>query len=233
MTTLYLIPTTLANPITTHAILEQQLPLVKHLKHFIVETAKVGRQHIKQLNLSMQLQELSIQELNKHQHDLTTLIQPLLDGLDMGLLSDCGLPAIADPGSQIVRLAHAHAINVVPLIGPNSLLIALMASGVNGQSFAFTGYLPIDKTERILALSQLQHKIEVEKQSQIIIEAPFRNQQLLELLIAKLPAGFILSLALNLMQDNQQIVSQSIHAWRKIEILPNIHKQEAVFVIGR
>ena len=151
----------------------------------------------------------------------------------MGLLSDCGLPAIADPGSSIVRLAHAHAFNIVPLIGPSSLLLALMTSGVNGQSFAFTGYLPIDKAERILALHKLQQRIEHEKQSQIIIEAPFRNQQLLELLITKLPDNFILSLAVNLMQANQQILSHLIRDWKKIQNLPNIHKQEVVFGVGQ
>ena len=232
MPSLYLIPTTLANPIASHALLVHQLPLVTHLQYFIVETAKTGRQHLKQLNLTTPLQELSIQELNKHQTDLPNLIKPLLDGNDMGLMSDCGLPAIADPGSKVVRLAHSHGIKVVPLIGPSSLLLALMSSGVNGQSFAFTGYLPIDKEERLQSISQLQRLVEQNSQSQIIIETPFRNQQLLELLIAKLPVNFILSIAINLMNEGERIINYTIAQWRKLGSLPGIHKEEVVFVIG-
>lgn len=232
MPNLYLIPTTLANPVTSHALLAHQLQLVSHLQHFIVETAKTGRQHLKQLSLATPLQELTLQELNKHQTDLPSLIKPLLEGNDMGLLSDCGLPAIADPGSKVVHLAHSHGIKVVPLVGPSSLLLALMSSGVNGQSFAFTGYLPIDKEERIQSISRLQYLVEQNKQSQIIIEAPFRNQQLLELLIAKLPANFILSLAINLMNEDERIINHTINEWKKQETLPTIHKEEVVFVIG-
>ena len=233
MATLFLIPTTLANPVTAHAILAHQLPLISHLKHFVVETAKTGRQHLKHLQLEHPLQELSIQELNKHQHDMASLIQPLLHGQDMGLLSDCGLPAIADPGSQLVKLAHQHEIKVLPLVGPSSLMLALMSSGVNGQSFAFNGYLPIDKEQRSHALLNLKQLIEVNKQSQIIIETPFRNLQLLENIINFFPPTFTLSLAINLMQANQHIISKNISQWKKITQLPDVHKQEVVFVIGK
>lgn len=232
MTKLFLIPTTLANPINGHALLPEQLPLIQHLTYFIVETAKVGRQHLKQLGLTTPLQSLHIQELNKHQQDLQALIQPVLNGQDMGLLSDCGLPAIADPGSQIVCLAHERNIEVVPLIGPSSLLLALMSSGVNGQSFAFNGYLPIDKHQRAEKIMELQKLISQHGQSQIIIEAPFRNQQLLETLIAALPEQIRLSLSINLMNSNQQNISQSIAKWKQLTRLPDIHKQEVVFVLG-
>jgi 16S rRNA (cytidine1402-2'-O)-methyltransferase len=232
MAKLFLIPTTLSNNIDQCVLLPYQLEQIKHLKYFIVETAKIARMHLKQLTLNTPLQELDIQELNKHQKDLNSLIQPLLNGQDMGLISDCGMPAIADPGSGIVRLAHLHNITVIPFAGPNSLLMALMASGVNGQSFTFTGYLPVDSAERIVRLKQLQDLVLKYHQSQIIIEAPFRNQQLLTALIDSLSPQIILSIAINLMQTNEQIISKSIKNWKTLSELPNIHKQETVFILG-
>ncbi|MBP9741852.1 MAG: SAM-dependent methyltransferase [Burkholderiales bacterium] len=232
MAKLFLIPTTLANPIVGHAILAHQLPLIKHLHFFIVETAKIGRQHLKHLNLTKPLQELSINELNKHQQNLHELIQPLLSGNDVGLISDCGLPAVADPGSTLVKIAHQHKIEVVPLIGPSSLMLALMGSGLNGQSFAFNGYIPINHDERINKIKQLQLLVTQLGQSQIIIEAPFRNQHLLELLIATLQNNIIISLAINLMNNDQKIISQTVIEWKQQKQLPNLFKQEVVFVIG-
>ena len=171
-------------------------------------------------------------ELNKHQQNLVELINPLLNGNDIGLLSDCGLPAVADPGNQIVRLAHENNIEVIPLIGPSSLLLALMSSGVNGQSFAFNGYLPIDKLERKQKLSYLVEQVNKISQSQIIIEAPFRNQQLLEIIVHELPSNFILSLAINLMNSEQKVISHTIKKWNDLSKLPDINKQEVVFVFG-
>jgi 16S rRNA (cytidine1402-2'-O)-methyltransferase len=232
MAKLFLIPTTLANPINGHVLTNEQLTLINHLNIFIVETAKIGRQHLKQLNLSNSLQSLTIMELNKHQQELVELINPLLNGNDVGILSDCGLPAVADPGNQIVRLAHENNIEVVPLIGPSSLLLALMSSGVNGQSFAFNGYLPIDKLERKQKLDYLVSQVNKISQSQIIIEAPFRNQQLLEILVHGLPNNFILSLAINLMNSEQKVISHTIKKWKDLSKLPDINKQEVVFVFG-
>ena len=232
MTKLFLIPTTLANPIDSNGILSTQLPLIRHIQNFIVETAKTGRAHLKQLGLVTPIQELNIQELNKHQQDLSALIAPLLASHDMGLLSDCGLPAIADPGNIVVKMAHEKGIEVVPLVGPSSLMLALMSSGVNGQSFAFNGYLPIEKASRLEKIKQLVKLVSEFEQSQIIIETPFRNMQLLESFIATLPEQFRLSLAINLMSSNQQIVSKTINKWKRQTILPDINKQEVVFIIG-
>ena len=232
MAKLFLIPTTLENPINGHVLLQHQLSLIQHLRFFIVETAKIGRQHLKQLNLKEPIQNISINELNKHQGDLQSQIQPLLDGYDIGLLSDCGLPAIADPGSKIVWLAHKHKIEVVPLVGASSLMLALMSSGVNGQSFAFNGYIPIETSSRIIKVKELQKLVIQTKQSQIIIETPFRNQQLLQLLIATLANDITLSISINLMSITQRTISYPIAKWKTLAILPNIHKQEAVFIIG-
>lgn len=232
MATLFLIPTTLANEITHNVLLPYQLNQIKHLKHFIVETAKVARQHLKTLNLATPLQELDIQELNKHTIDLDNLIAPLLEGFDVGIISDCGLPAIADPGHQVVRLAHQHGVWVKPLVGPSSLMLALMSSGVNGQSFAFNGYLPIEKNARIERIKLLQQNILSQGQSQIIIETPFRNQQLLEFLLQTLDNKIVLALAIDLMTSEEKIISKEIFTWKKSEF-PDIHKKEVVFVVGQ
>jgi len=235
MATLYLIPTTLAANIDHHVLLPQQLESIKHLRHFVVETAKIGRQHLKALSLTTPLQQLSIKELNKHHQVDKELLAPLLAGEDMGLLSDCGLPAIADPGSQLVALAHQHNIQVSPLVGASSLLLALMASGVNGQCFAFQGYLPIKAQEQEQKILHLQQLVLTQSQSQIIIETPFRNQQLLTTLVALLRDDITLCVALNLMQPEERIYSQKIAKWRAMPTtqLPVLHKQEVVFVVGQ
>ncbi|HMT03272.1 MAG TPA: SAM-dependent methyltransferase [Burkholderiales bacterium] len=233
MTKLYLIPTAISPDTDNAVLLPEQLLEIKHLQHFIVETAKTARQHIKQLKLNSSLQDLNIQELNKHNQNLNELIKPLLNENDVGLISDCGVPAIADPGSQIVNLCHKNGITVIPLVGPSSILLALMASGVNGQSFAFNGYLPIEQIARIAKIKHLQELIIKYNQSQIIIEAPFRNQQLLDILIKTLSSNIILSIAINLMSKNENIISKEIKDWQNLKTLPNIHKQEVVFIIGK
>jgi 16S rRNA (cytidine1402-2'-O)-methyltransferase len=232
MSTLFLIPTTLANEINQHVLLPQQLELIHHLQHFIVETPKIARQHLKQLNLSSALQQLSINELNKHNQNLDLLIKPLLLGHDMGLISDCGLPCVADPGSALVALAQKHEVNIYPLAGSSSIMLALMASGVNGQSFAFNGYLPIEHDLRATKIKELQNLVLEKHQTQIFIETPFRNQQLFTDLIKQLNSKIKLSMAVELMTTKQTVITKSISEWQAMTILPNIHKQEVVFVIG-
>lgn len=232
MPQLFLIPTTLSNTIDHSVLLPHDLARIQHLQHFIVETPKVARMHLRQLQLTTPLQQLQLYELNKHQQDLDSIMQPLVNGLDMGLISDCGMPAIADPGSTIVRLAHTRGIRVVPLTGPSSLLLALMASGVSGQAFAFNGYLPINPDERLQKLRQLEVHILENGQSQIFIEAPFRNQQLFQFLIDKAKPQIMLTIAMNLTTANESILSYSIEQWRAQPTLPNLHKQEVVFILG-
>jgi 16S rRNA (cytidine1402-2'-O)-methyltransferase len=247
MATLFLIPTSLTNPINQVGILEHQINEIKHLKYFIVETAKIGRLHIKQLNTINAIQELSIQELNKHKQNIAQLVNPLINGHDIGLLSDCGMPGVADPGNVVVIAAqnllsqsllkrenHTDNINnirIKPLAGTSSLLMALMASGLNGQNFAFTGYLPIDHKLRQSRIQELERLIIKTKQSQIIIETPFRNTDLLNALINTLSNNIKLSISVNLMCTDEYTMSLDIKTWKQI-ILPNVNKQEVVFVIG-
>lgn len=231
MSTLYLIPTTLNPESNNSALLPEQKNQIKHLKHFIVETAKVCRPHIKHLELDTALQELSIMELNKHKQDYSELIAPLLRGEDVGLMSDCGCPAIADPGSRVVSIAHELGINVTPFVGPSSILLTLMASGMNGQNFSFIGYLPAEPDKRKIKLKSLENQILKDKTTFIFIEAPFRNQKLFEALVSQLNNELKLCLGINLMTDTQQIISKNINDWKKTKI--NLTKEEVIFLIGQ
>lgn len=231
MSTLYLIPTSLANQFLHKGILEHQAKQIRHIKHFIVETAKTGRSHLKALELNHPIYELSINELNKHKQNLEQLMKPLHDNYDVGLISDCGMPGVADPGNIVVHEAHRMGINVIILSGPSSLMMALAASGVNGQNFAFSGYIPVNPEKRKIYIQKLNLLINKIGQTQIFIEAPFRNNELLKALIANLDNHIQLSISINLMCDNERTISLPISKWKSSE-LPNIHKQEVVFIAG-
>lgn len=231
MATLFLIPTTLNPELDNSALLPEQKGQLKHLKHFIVETAKICRSHIKCLELDTPLQQLNVMELNKHKQDYTELIAPLTRGEDIGLMSDCGCPAVADPGSRVVSIAHAMGHNVVPLVGPSSILLALMASGMNGQNFSFLGYLPAEPDKRKIKLKQLENQILKEKTTFIFIEAPFRNQKLYEALISQLNNEIKICLGINLMTKNQKIMTKNISEWKKTKV--NLSKEEVIFLIGQ
>lgn len=231
MPKLYLIPTSLNPEVATAGLIPEQLQLIKHLRHFIVETAKIGRAHLKQLHLETALQQLEIQELNKHRQDLSALIKPLQEGYDLGIISDCGCPAVADPGSRLVATAHELGIEVVPLIGPSSILLGLMASGLNGQKFTFHGYLPAEPEARKIKLKQLEQLILKENSTHIFIEAPFRNQKLFEAMQATLHPEIKLCIAADLMTDKQKIISAEIGKWKNHK--HEFNKQEAIFLIGR
>jgi 16S rRNA (cytidine1402-2'-O)-methyltransferase len=228
---LFLIPTTLNNEECSSILIPIQQQLIKSIKHFIVETPKIARQHLKTLELDTPIQELHIQQLNKHSMNLEALIAPLKDGDDVGLLSDCGIPAIADPGANVVAMAHQLNIEVVPLIGPCSLILALMASGLNGQNFCFNGYLPIDNAERRKSLIQLSNQIKKNNQTQIMIETPFRNKPLFDDILSNVAPDIKLCVAVNLMQKNQKVITKTIAQW-KTQTTPLLQKQEVVFILG-
>lgn len=231
MATLFLIPTSLNPDNPSAAILPSELTQIKHLQNFIVETAKTGRMHLKQLGLDTALQQLNVMELNKHKHDYSELIKPLQNGQDVGLISDCGCPAVADPGSRVVSIAHQMGFNVVPLVGPSSILLALMASGMNGQNFSFIGYLPAEPNTRKTKLQKLEQSILKDKTTYIFIEAPFRNQKVAEAIIGQLNPELKLCIAINLMTETQQIQSFSIQEWRRKKL--DIDKKEVIFLIGQ
>lgn len=233
MPSLYLIPTVLADD-TAAQVLPPQVPAqVAALRYFLVENARTARRFIKQVAPAQVIEELRIGVIDKDSTDaqVRAALQPVLkEGLDVGVLSEAGCPGIADPGALLAREAHRLGIKVVPLVGPSSLLLALMGSGMNGQSFAFHGYLPIERAKRVAVIKNLERTALQQQQTQLFIETPYRNGQLLEDLLATLSPGTRLCIAANLTAPNEYLRTDTAAGWRGK--LPDIHKQPAVFLIG-
>lgn len=230
--TLFLIPTNLSEPIQPDTILPRHvIEITSRLDRFIVENARSARQFLKAVGTALPLQSLHMRELNEHTPatELLGLLQPLLEGKDIGLLSEAGVPAVADPGASLVALAHAYAVPVVPLVGPSSILLALMASGLNGQVFAFHGYLPADRIGRLSALAELERESMRRYMTQIFIETPYRNGALLADILATCSIETKLCLALNLTAPDQFIATKCIGAWR--EDAPDLKRKPAVFLL--
>ena len=213
-------------------MLPHELVQISHLTDFIVEAEKTARAHLKHF-VSTPIRELNLQTLNEHTptNDVVALLQPLRDGRDMGLVSEAGCPAIADPGAQAVALAHREGFEVKPLVGATSIVLALMASGANGQSFAFKGYLPVDKDGRSGSLKTLEMRSRQTQETQIFIETPYRNDTLLVDALAVLQPETRLCVACDLTLPSQQIISKTIADWRKLTQLPNLKKRPAIFVL--
>ena len=231
--TLYLIPITLgdSNP---HDILPLTVKrAIELLDTYVVENEKVARRFIKGIAPEKKQAELTLFPLNKHteKKEHYNYIQPLLEGKSMGLMSDAGCPGVADPGAAIVSLAHEKNIKVVPLVGPSSILLSLMASGMNGQSFAFNGYLPIEKSDKKHALKQLERLSQDKNQAQLFIETPYRNNQLLSDLIQILTPQTQLCVACDITLESEYIKTQSISAWSKTKV--DLHKRPCIFIIQK
>ncbi len=229
---LYLIPTPLGAP-DTPCLLPHEQAQITGLTDFVVEAEKTARAHLKHLGITTPIRELNLQTLNEHT-DLKTLpelLKPLQEGRSMGILSEAGCPAVADPGANLVALAHRHGYEVRPLIGPSSLLLALMASGANGQNFAFKGYLPSEKSERIAALKSLEQRSRQQNETQLFIETPYRNDALLADALETLYPETRLCTATDLTLPTQEIISQTVAAWRKLKTLPNLKKRPTIFVL--
>lgn len=229
---LYLIPTPLGAP-DTPCLLPHEQAQITGLTDFVVEAEKTARAHLKHLGITTPIRELNLQTLNEHT-DLKTLpelLKPLQEGRSMGILSEAGCPAVADPGANLVALAHRHGYEVRPLVGPSSLLLALMASGANGQNFAFKGYLPSEKSERIAALKNLEQRSRQQNETQLFIETPYRNDALLADALETLYPETRLCTATDLTLPSQEIISQTVAAWRKLKTLPNLKKRPTIFVL--
>lgn len=231
MPTLYLIPTPLGAP-DTPCLLPHEQAQIAHLTDFIVEAEKTARAHLKHL-VNTPIRELSLQTLNEHTPiaEVNALLQPLRDGRDMGLLSEAGCPAIADPGADAVALVHAQGFDVKPLIGASSIVLALMASGANGQCFAFKGYLPADKEGRSGSLKALETRSRQANETQVFIETPYRNDALLADAVALLHPDTRLCVACDLTLPTQLIISKRISEWRTLPELPHLKKRPTIFVL--
>jgi 16S rRNA (cytidine1402-2'-O)-methyltransferase len=208
------------------------VPLASRLKHWVVESAKESRRYLKALNREIDINSLQMTLLNEHSvvRDARKWLQPVLEGHDMGLLSDAGCPAVADPGALVVAEAHWLGIRVVPVTGLTSIVLTLMASGFNGQKFAFQGYLPVDKAARKKALLDLETESRQRHMTQLFIEAPYRNNQMLETAIQSLHPNTRLCIGVELTGENELVVSQPISQWRK-NTPPDIHKKSTVFAV--
>jgi len=242
--TLYLIPNTLgptdAHPGALNALLPTQVQaLTSKLDYFVAENAKTARAFLKLVAidhpLAKALQDIEIAELNVNTPPaaLTALLAPLLAGRDAGLVSEAGVPAVADPGADLVRLAHQHGIAVRPLVGPSSLLLAVMASGLNGQSFAFNGYLPTDAAQRSKRIQDLEKRSRAERQTQLLIETPYRNGAMLEALVASCQPGTLICVATDLSLPSESVRTLTAAKWKALLAAgkaPDFHKKPTVFL---
>ena len=215
--TLFLIPVNLSEPFMPGAILPQAvIATALRLDFYIAENAKTARAFLKSLGIQRPLQQVSFRELNERTRgeELAGMLEPLLAGNDVGLVSEAGAPGIADPGAVMVDLAHRHHINVMPLVGPSSILLGLMASGLNGQKFAFHGYLPQEKSARVKLIQELERESRQRDMTQIFIETPYRNHTMQADLIAALSPATRLCIACDLTGLAQSIVQQPVATWR-------------------
>lgn len=201
-------------------------------KYYIVEDIRTARRFLKKLDKGINIDEITFFELNKRttEEEKEKSLAPLLAGFDMGVISEAGCPGVADPGADVVKLAHQKNIRVVPLVGPSSILLGLMASGMNGQNFAFAGYLPVKPAERITRIRQLEKRAQVEKQTQIFIETPYRNNQLAADLVQYCSPMTKLCIASGLTSGQEFISAKTIANWKNH--LPDLNKQPAIFLIS-
>ncbi len=228
---LYLIPCPLGD-VPPFAVLPISVKTtIERVDHYIVENGKMARRFIKSISQHKKQTDLKIQELNKFtlEEEVPAMLDPCLEGFDMGIISDAGCPGIADPGARAVHFAHERGIKVIPLVGPSSILLAMMASGFNGQNFAFNGYLPIDRGERKTVLKRLE-KISMDlDQSQLFIETPYRNNQLLESLIEILNPNTRICVACDLTLSSEFIKTKTAAAWKRIKV--DLHKRPTLFIV--
>ena len=230
---LYLIPNTLGQSNIDNVLPSYNISVAKNLRHFIVENVRSARRFLKMLDRDIVIGDLSFYELNRHTPTdrIAELLLPIYEGHSMGIISEAGCPAIADPGADVVAIAQRKNIRVVPLVGASSIILSLMASGFNGQSFAFVGYLPIDKKARIQRLKQLESRASSERQTQIFIETPYRNNQLVQDMVATLKPDTLLCIASELTADTESVKTLPIAEWAKQQI--DINKRNTIFLIYR
>ena len=230
MTTLYLVPSLLSEN-TLHSVIPQNVLTVVHgLQQFVVEDFRTARRFLSKTKHPQKIENIQLYELNEHtpESEISKLL-PIIRSADAGLLSEAGIPAVADPGSNLVRLAHENNIKVVPLVGPSSILMAIMASGLNGQSFAFVGYLPVKNKERQERIKALERRSAEERQTQIFIETPYRNIQLLKDILSSCRSSTLLTVAADVTGTGEFIKTQTIKKWKNK--LPEINKVPSVFLI--
>ncbi len=227
---LYLIPSPMGDSNPKTIFPEYNWKIISNIKYFVVENIRTARRFLKLMDKSIIIDDLHFEILDKRTkfEEYSNFLEPIKKGFDVGVISEAGCPGVADPGAEITLFAHQENITVVPLIGPSSILIAQMASGLNGQSFAFNGYLPIKGDLPIKELRRFEMRSRQENQSQIFIEAPYRNMQLLELMLKTLSPNTSLCIATGLTTNEESIKTKTIKQWK--EKLPSIHKIPTIFL---
>jgi len=229
---LYLIPCTLGD-----TPIEQVLPAYNHdvimeIRHFIVEEIRTARRFLRKVDRDFPIDDSTFYEMGKHARadEFARYLKPLQEGLPVGVISEAGCPAVADPGADVVAIAQRKGLRVVPLVGPSSMILAVMASGLNGQSFAFNGYLPIDPSDRAKRLKMLETRAEKERQTQLFIETPYRNQKMFETLCRTLRPSTRMCIAAGITTREEWIQTHTIGEWKK-KTLPDLSKVPAIFLI--
>lgn len=233
---LYLIPTQLSDGSLERVLPAYNIEVVRQVRFFVVESLREARRFLKKCDRDIDIDALTFNELNEHTDvsdtaALEALLAPIGQGEAVGVLSDAGCPAVADPGADLVAIAQRKGYKVFPLVGPSSILMSLMASGFNGQRFAFEGYLPVDAQARQARLKEMTRRIEREHQTQIFIEAPYRNNQLIADLAKHLPAAMRLCVASNITGEGQSIVTRTIAQWRQVAY--DYHKVPTIFLLNQ
>lgn len=232
---LYMIPCPISDSTEVYDVVPQaNARVIDSLDYFIVENVRSARRFLSKAGINRRIDDLEFVELNEHTVAGTAveaMVEPIVKGRSAGVISEAGVPGVADPGALVVEVCHRRGIRVVPLVGPSSILLAMMASGLNGQSFAFNGYLPVKPPERAKALKNLERRAHQEHQSQIFIEAPYRNVKLAEQILAVCAAETKLTIACDITSADEIILTRTIAAWRKSGI-PDIAKRPTIFIIG-
>lgn len=230
---LYLIPTTLGETNPEDVLPQTIKRTIDFIENYIVENEKTARKFIKSIQPEKIQASLQISVLNKHTEisEHNKMIQPCLEGKNIGLMSEAGCPGVADPGAIIVKLAHEKGIQVVPLVGPSSILLAIMASGMNGQCFSFNGYLPIDKSEKKIALKNLERISQDKNQSQIFIETPYRNNKMLEDILLALNPSTYICVATDITLPTEFIKTMRVSEWKKTKV--DLHNRPTIFIIHK
>jgi 16S rRNA (cytidine1402-2'-O)-methyltransferase len=227
---LYLIPALIGDTTVEKVIPAYIKDTINGIRHYIVENERTARRTLLKLGIQVPINEIKFYILNEHtdQGDIPNFLN-IAEQEDIGLLSEAGVPAVADPGSEVVALAHLRSITVIPLVGPSSILLSMMASGLNGQNFAFNGYIPVKGPERTRKLKQLESRSGSEHQSQIFIEAPYRNNQLLKDIISICNENTLLCIASEITTENEFIQTHSLRYWKSN--LPELHKKTVIFIL--
>jgi len=230
---LYLIPTTLGESEPMDVLPQTVRRVIDFIDTYIVENEKTARRFVKSINPEKVQASLKLNTLNKHteKSEHFAMIKPCLEGHNVGLMSEAGCPGVADPGAVIVKLAHENGVQVVPLVGPSSILLAIMASGMNGQSFAFNGYLPIEKSEKKTALKNLEKLSGDKNQSQLFIETPYRNNKMLEDILQAINPATYLCIASDITLPTEYIKTMRASDWKKANI--DLHNRPTIFIIHR